>query len=83
MLHNLEIIHMDIKPENIFISYGGICKIGDFGLSINLRNMQNEIIQEGDPKYLALEVLERNLFTKKSDIFSVALAILEIVIFLD
>ena len=32
-LHDHDLIHMDIKPENIFIGMDGICKLGDFGLA--------------------------------------------------
>lgn len=31
-LHDHDLIHMDIKPDNIFISFDGIAKLGDFGL---------------------------------------------------
>ena len=35
-LHEHNHIHMDIKPENIFIGRDGICKVGDFGLMLDL-----------------------------------------------
>lgn len=31
-LHDNDLIHLDIKPDNIFISFDGTAKLGDFGL---------------------------------------------------
>lgn len=38
-LHDHDLLHLDIKPDNIFISSDGICKIGDFGLVIDMRKV--------------------------------------------
>ena len=35
-LHSKDLIHLDIKPENIFISQDNQCKLGDFGLVFEL-----------------------------------------------
>jgi membrane-associated tyrosine/threonine-specific cdc2-inhibitory kinase len=38
-LHDRKLVHMDIKPDNIFISFDGYCKLGDFGLVIDLKKV--------------------------------------------
>ena len=49
-LHEMGIVHRDIKGANIFLSSNGSIKLGDFGLSVQLKNfqktMQNEIKQQ-------------------------------------
>ncbi len=39
-LHDHSLLHMDIKPENIFIGRDGVCKLGDFGLVIDLKEVR-------------------------------------------
>nr|XP_027200809.1 membrane-associated tyrosine- and threonine-specific cdc2-inhibitory kinase-like [Dermatophagoides pteronyssinus] len=80
-LHSNNLIHLDIKPENIFISMDGICKLGDFGLIFDMNNELKEAM-EGDPKYLAGEIMQ-GIFTKSADIFSLGMTILEITSDLD
>ncbi|KAH9491854.1 Protein kinase, membrane associated tyrosine threonine 1 [Bulinus truncatus] len=82
-LHDHNLVHMDIKPENAFISFDGICKLGDFGLVIDLTK-QTEVSDatEGDPRYLAPELLEGK-FGKHADIFSFGMFMLEMLTDLD
>jgi len=80
-LHDHDLVHMDIKPDNIFIGMDGICKLGDFGLVIDLAKSSQENM-EGDPKYLAPEVMQGR-FTKACDVFSVGATLLELACDLD
>lgn len=82
-LHDHDLIHMDIKPENIFIGIDEICKLGDFGLVIDLAKMDSSKAVEGDPRYLATEVLRDRKFTKAADIFALGVTILELATDLD
>ena len=38
-LHEHDLIHLDIKPENIFIANDGTFKLGDFGLVLDLNKV--------------------------------------------
>ena len=74
-LHDHDLIHVDIKPDNIFIGVDGIAKLGDFGLMIDLVKGETDVM-EGDPCYLAPEVLAGQ-YTKACDVFSLGVTLLE------
>jgi serine/threonine protein kinase len=38
-MHSHDLIHVDIKPSNIFVTSDGICKLGDFGLVFDLNKV--------------------------------------------
>lgn len=79
--HNL--IHLDIKPDNIFISNEGLCKLGDFGLVVRQDMIEKgKEPTEGDARYVAPELMDGN-FTKAADVFSLGITILELATDLD
>jgi hypothetical protein len=84
-LHGDQIVHLDIKPENILLSKTSKYKLCDFGLA-TLLNIRKEVAEmtEGDSRYLARELLDENKWFKlqsglldftKADIFSLGLAV--------
>ena len=76
-LHNCDFLHMDIKLENVFVTEDGVCKLGDFGLAVDL-NDKNLDPQMGDPMYIAQECITQNHFSKAADVFSLGISMFEL-----
>eukprot|EP00057_Strongylocentrotus_purpuratus_P031466 XP_784711.4 PREDICTED: membrane-associated tyrosine- and threonine-specific cdc2-inhibitory kinase [Strongylocentrotus purpuratus] len=76
-MHSHGLLHLDVKPENIFISFHKVCKLGDFGLSVDMDEHDVTDTQEGDPKYLAPELLQGH-FGMHADVYSLGITILEL-----
>lgn len=76
-IHEQGFLHLDLKPANIFITFEGVLKIGDFGMSV-LYPAPAHIEREGDREYIAPEVLSSGHYDKPVDVFSLGLIILEV-----
>ena len=75
-LHRHHMVHLDIKPENIFIKNDQF-KLGDFGLVS--KSSSHEDVEEGDSRYMSLELLSGDHSDlTKSDIFSLGATLYEI-----
>uniref|UniRef100_A0A1A9W3P2 Membrane-associated tyrosine- and threonine-specific cdc2-inhibitory kinase n=1 Tax=Glossina brevipalpis TaxID=37001 RepID=A0A1A9W3P2_9MUSC len=81
-LHDRNLIHLDIKLDNILIGDDDSCKLADFGLVTDVDMANHHQATEGDSRYLAPEIL-MGKFSKAADIFSLGIAILELACFLE
>ena len=69
-----DIIHRDIKPQNIFMSSRGDYKLGDFGIAKTVeRTMGGTKI--GTYKYMAPEVYNNQPYGTAADIYSLGLVL--------
>jgi len=75
-IHNQQIIHQDIKPENIFLSNDGEVKLGDLGFSMPLDQADQQI--QGTPAYLAPEIIEGFSVDFRSDIYALGVVSYEV-----
>lgn len=66
-----KIFHRDLKPHNILINEKGELKIADFGFA---RHFESDNMIEtlcGTPLYMAPEIMKKQKYTTKSDLWSV------------
>ncbi|MEM7016338.1 MAG: protein kinase [Pseudomonadota bacterium] len=88
--HQQNLIHQDVKPANVLMTEEGVVKITDFGLAnaahattIFTRKHNNEedtLIVDGigmTPAYASPEQIDRQQLTRRADIWSWAVVVLE------
>lgn len=79
-LHANNIIHRDLKSQNILLGEGSIPKITDFGISRIVDNLnENQTVNlAGTPGFMAPELFKGKGYSAKSDIFALAGVFFEI-----
>ena len=76
---HLGIVHRDISPQNIMVSYGGAVKLFDFGIAKAKSTAQETRagIIKGKPSYLSPEQIAGEVLDGRSDIFALGVVFWE------
>lgn len=82
-LHRLGIIHRDIAARNVLLTVNDVAKVADFGMSRamdegNTYYEQPTVQKVGPLKWMAPEQMERQVYSKASDVFSFGVLLFEI-----
>jgi serine/threonine protein kinase len=77
--HPLRIVHCDISPQNVLISFAGEVKLTDFGISRAAFQSKgaNEVIR-GKYAYMSPEQVEGEPLDGRSDLFSIGIVLYEL-----
>lgn len=78
-IHRSGVIHLDLKPANMFVTIEGRIRIGDFGMAARWPRAgtePDELEREGDRDYMAPEILQ-GAYGFEADVFSLGMTLLE------
>ena len=80
VMFNKNILHRDIKTQNIFITQSGILKLGDFGISRELSSTNAKAQTAcGTPYFMPPEVCLGKPYDHKADVWAVGVILYEMI----
>jgi len=72
------IIHRDIKPQNIFVDRFGSFKLGDFGIARRMESATEGMSHKGTYNYMAPEVFGPHNYDQRVDIYSLGIMLFQL-----
>src|SRR5207302_2769486 len=78
--HELHLVHRDVSPQNVIISYDGEVKLIDFGIakSVGKASKTQAGILKGKFGYMSPEQVRGLPLDRRSDIFAVGIVLYEL-----
>jgi len=77
--HRLEVIHRDLKPQNVMIDKEGNAHIMDFGIarSLKAKGVTGSGVMIGTPEYMSPEQVGGEAIDQRTDIYSLGVILFE------
>jgi eukaryotic-like serine/threonine-protein kinase len=78
--HLLNIVHRDVSPGNVLITYGGVVKLTDFGIA-KARTFKHDKEGEvllGKARYMSPEQAQFKITDRRSDVFAAGIVLYEL-----
>lgn len=76
--HRRGVMHLDLKPSNIYVTTTNTVKLIDFGLARSMSSAQATDINPGTPQYMAPEQLAGGDVDARTDVYSLGLIAYEL-----
>ena len=73
--NRLSVVHRDVSPHNIIISFEGIVKLLDFGVAMSAVTEQSETLVVGKSMYMSPEHTTSQNVDHRSDLFSLGVVL--------
>jgi len=76
----LQLVHRDLTPGNVLVSFGGDLKIADFGLAKAKQRLTKTLtgLLKGQPQYMAPEQARGDVIDHRTDLFALGVLMFEL-----
>ncbi|CAI5709042.1 unnamed protein product [Hyaloperonospora brassicae] len=78
-IHGKNVLHRDLKAQNVFLTHKNVVKLGDFGISKALAGDDTANTACGTPESMSPEICRGEPYGKKSDIWSLGCILYEMI----
>ena len=80
--HESQLIHRDISPHNVLLSWNGGVKVSDFGIAkaLDASGSARSLVIKGKPAYMSPEQITADALDPRSDLYSVGVVAWELLV---